>query len=82
MREIEELISKSDDLSEIKELISRTNLKSATDNNGWLFLLTLEYSNKMNEKTDGVNKLAKKNNRLNAKLDKVNEVNSSRIKVY
>ena len=67
MREIEELISKSDDLSEIKELISRTNLKSATDNNGWLFLLTLEYSNKMNEKTDDVNRLAKFNSKIKMK---------------
>ena len=34
----------------------------------------------MNEKTDDVNRLAKKNNRLNAKLNKVKEVNNSRIK--
>ena len=33
----------------------------------------------MNEKTDDVNRLAKKNNRLNAKLNKVKEVNSSQI---
>ena len=50
IREIEELISKSDDLSEIKELISKTNLASAVDNDGWLFFLTLEYNNKMSEK--------------------------------
>ena len=80
VREIEELISKNDDLSEIKELISRTNLASATDNDGWLFLLTLEYNNKLNEKTDDVNRLAKKNNKLSAKLYKVREVNNSQIK--
>ena len=34
----------------------------------------------MNEKTDDVNRLAKKNNRLNAKLNKSREVNNSRIK--
>ena len=62
-REIEELANKSGDLREIKELISRTNLASATDNDGWLFLLTLEYSNKLNEKTDEVNRLDRKNNR-------------------
>ena len=32
------------------------------------------------EKTDDVNRLAKKNNRLNAKLNKVREVNNSQIK--
>ena len=67
-------------MSEIKELISKTNLASAVNNDGWLFLLTLEYSNKMNEKTDDVNRLAKKNNRLNAKLNKVREANNSQIK--
>ena len=79
-KEMEELANKSGDLREIKELISRTNLASATDNDGWLFLLTLEYSNKLNEKTDEVNRLARKNNRLNAKLSKIKEVNDSRIK--
>ena len=77
---MEELANKSGDLREIKELISRTNLASATDNDGWLFLLTLEYSNKLNEKTDEVNRLARKNNRLNAKPSKIKEVNDSRIK--
>ena len=80
MKEIKELISKSDDLTEIKELISKINLASACDNDGWLFFLTLEYNNKMSDKTEDVNRLIRKTNKLNTKLNKVKEVSDSRIK--